>query len=183
MKTFGDIAFTPAVQSLQAQDGSRASYARMQASPAPEELGAAEREFLADADSVYLATVGETGWPYVQHRGGPPGFLRVVGPALVAFADFRGNRQHVSEGNASVNDKASMIVMDYAAQRRLKLLGHLRFVPIDEAEPGIAQAIALPAYRARIERAALFEVVAFDWNCPQHITPRYTLAQIAALRG
>ena len=183
MKTFGDIAFTRAVQSLQAQDGSRAAYARMQASPAPEELGVAERTFLAEADSAYLATVGETGWPYVQHRGGPPGFLRVVAPALIAFADFRGNRQHVSEGNASVNDKASMIVMDYAARRRLKLLGHLRFVPIDEAEPGIAQAIALPAYRARIERAALFEVVAFDWNCPQHITPRYTLAQIAALRG
>lgn len=168
MKTFGEIAFTPAVQALQERDGSRAAYARMAERGTPEGLGPDEAEFLGRADSFYLATVGETGWPYVQHRGGPRGFLKVVSPTRVAFPDFRGNRQYVSVGNATKDDRASMIVMDYANRRRLKLLGRLRF------HDGAA---ALPGYAARVERVAVFDVEAFDWNCPQHITPRYTQAE------
>ena len=175
---FADIAFTPAVQSLQERYGSRSQYARMQAKAGPAELGAYESEFLAAADSFYLATVSETGWPYVQHRGGPRGFLKVLSSRQIAFADFRGNLQFVSAGNAAGNDRASIIVMDYARRRRLKLLGHLRFVAVAEADPVLVRQIELPGYRARVERVALIDVAAFDWNCPQHITQRFTLDQV-----
>lgn len=159
MKTFGEIAFTPAVQAAQQRYESR--MARNGA--APEGLGQREAEYLAATDSFYLATVSETGWPYVQHRGGPRGFLKVVSPTRLSFPDFRGNRQYVSVGNASKDDRASMIVMDYVNQRRLKLLGRLRFRD------------------AGAERVATFEVEAFDWNCPQHITRRFTVEQIKAM--
>jgi predicted pyridoxine 5'-phosphate oxidase superfamily flavin-nucleotide-binding protein len=165
MKTFGDIAFTPAVQALQERDGSRAAYARLAERGAPAGLGPDEAEFLGRADSFYLATVSETGWPYIQHRGGPRGFIKVASPARIAFPDFRGNRQYVSVGNARRNDRASMFVMDYVNRRRLKLLGRLSFHDPEGASE-------LPGYPARIERTALFDVEAFDWNCPQHITPR-----------
>ena len=176
--SFADIAFTPAVQSLQERYGSRSQYARMQAKAGPAELGAYESEFLTAADSFYLATVSETGWPYVQHRGGPRGFLKVLSSRQIAFADFRGNLQFVSAGNAAGNDRASIIVMDYARRRRLKLLGHLRFVAVAEADPVLVRQIELPGYRARVERVALIDVAAFDWNCPQHITQRFTLDQV-----
>lgn len=181
MKTFAEIAFTPAVQMLQSADGSRAAYARMQAESEPGEgLRARETEFLSNADSFYLATVSETGWPYVQHRGGPRGFLKVVTPTQIAFADFRGNRQHVSEGNASRDDRVALIVMDYPNRQRLKLLGRLRFEAVGEADPELVFAVELPDYRARVERIAVIDVEAFDWNCPQHITQRFTLADIDA---
>jgi predicted pyridoxine 5'-phosphate oxidase superfamily flavin-nucleotide-binding protein len=141
-------------------------------------LGEREAEFLAQADTFYLATVSETGWPYVQHRGGPKGFLRVLSPTRLAYADFRGNLQYVSAGNAARNDRASILVMDYAQRQRLKLLGHLRFIDIAEADPALARQVELPGYRARVERVALFELAAFDWNCPQHITQRFTLDEI-----
>jgi len=176
---FADIAFTPSVQELQRQHGSRAQYGRMQAHAGPNDfLGEDEAEFLSRADSFYLATVGETGWPYVQHRGGPRGFLKVLAPTQVAFADFRGNLQYVSIGNVATNNRASMLVMDYVERRRLKLLGHLRFVSTDKADADVLSHVELPGYRARIERVALFAVAAFDWNCPQHITQRFTLEQI-----
>ena len=152
MKTFAEVAFTPAVQDRQAAWGSRAAYARMQAgSPGPVGLGAPETEFHSSADSFYMATVSETGWPYVQHRGGPRGFVKVLSPTRIAFADFRGNRQYVSAGNASRNDRVALIVMDYARRRRLKLLGHLRFEDIGAVEPGLAALVELPGYRARVE--------------------------------
>lgn len=176
MKTFAEIAFTPAVQAAQERGGSRQAYARSaDQSLRPEGLGPAEVEFLAAADSFYLATVSETGWPYVQHRGGPPGFLQVASPTRLAFADFRGNRQFVSVGNVSRDDRASMIVMDYVNRRRLKILGRLRFDALGDAE------LRLPNYRARVERMALFDVEAFDWNCPQHITQRFTTVQVEAV--
>ncbi len=179
MKHFAEIAFTSAVQALQAKHGSRATYARMQSEAGPGDgLGHREAEYMAAADSFYVATVGETGWPYVQHRGGPRGFLRVLGPNQLAFADFRGNRQFVSAGNAARDDRVSLIVMDYPNRRRLKLLGHLRFIDANEADPQLLAAVELPDYRARIERVAVIDVEAFDWNCPQHITPRYTRAEI-----
>jgi hypothetical protein len=181
MKSFAEIAFTPAVQALQAAHGSRGAYARMAAAGSPGAgLSARETDFLAAADSFYLATVSETGWPYVQHRGGPHGFLKVVSPTRLAFADFGGNRQYVSAGNVSRDDRVSLFVMDYANRARLKLLGHLRFEDVADADPELASAVELPGYRARVERIATIEVEAFDWNCPQHITPRYTLAQVEA---
>jgi predicted pyridoxine 5'-phosphate oxidase superfamily flavin-nucleotide-binding protein len=179
MKSFAEIAFTPAVQALQEAHGSRGAYARMAAEGGPGEgLSARETDFIAAADSFYVASVSETGWPYVQHRGGPRGFLRVVSPTRLAFADFGGNRQYVSAGNVSRDDRVSLFVMDYANRRRLKLLGRLRFEDVADADPELVFAVELPGYRARVERIATIEVEAFDWNCPQHITPRYTLDQV-----
>jgi predicted pyridoxine 5'-phosphate oxidase superfamily flavin-nucleotide-binding protein len=181
MKTFGEVAFTPAVQALQSAYGSRGVYARAEASlQETEGLGDAETQFLSNADSFYMATVGETGWPYVQHRGGPRGFLKVVSPTRIAFADFGGNRQYVSIGNASSNDRVALIVMDYARQLRLKLLGHARFENLGAADPELVFAVELPDYRARMERVGIIDVVAFDWNCPQHITQRYTRTDLEA---
>ena len=175
MKTFGEIAFTPAVQAAQERDGSRATYARVaDASRRPAGLGPAEAHFLRATDSFYLATVSETGWPYVQHRGGPPGFLKIMSATRIAFADFRGNRQFVSVGNTSRDDRASMIVVDYVNRRRLKLLGHLGFAHLAEADPELVSAVELPDYPARMERVAMFDVEAFEWNCPQHIPQRFS---------
>ena len=181
IRSFADIAFTPSVKALQEKNGSRAQYARMQAHAAEASLGAREREFLAHADSFYLATVTETGWPYVQHRRGPAGFVTVRSPSQIAFADFRGNRQLISAGNVSRDDRVSLIVMDYPNRRRLKLLGRLRFVDIDDAEPALTAAVARPGYRATVERIAIVDVAAFDWNCPQHITQRFTAGQVDEL--
>jgi predicted pyridoxine 5'-phosphate oxidase superfamily flavin-nucleotide-binding protein len=127
-----------------------------------------------------MATVSETGCPYDQHRGGPRGFLKVISPTRIAFADFGGNRQFVSVGNVSRDDRVSLIVMDYPNRRRLKLLGRLRFFAMEEAEPELVFDVELPGYDARIERVAVIDVEAFDWNCPQHITQRFTLADIEA---
>lgn len=179
--SYADIVFTPAVQAQQERHGSRAHYARGQerSDEAPR-LGAREAEFLAHADSFYLATVSETGWPYVQHRGGPPGFLRVLSETRLAYADFRGNLQYVSVGNAAHDDRAALIVVDYARRLRLKLLGHLRFMDLDAVDPALWAAVETPGYAARVERVAVIEVVAIDWNCPQHITQRYPRAQVDA---
>jgi uncharacterized protein len=125
-----------------------------------------------------MATVGETGWPYVQHRGGPHGFVKVISPARIAFADFRGNRQYVSAGNVTNNDRVALIFMDYANRKRLKLLGHLRYQDVGNAESDLVAAVELPAYRARLEHVAVIEIEAYDWNCPQHITQRFTLDEI-----
>jgi predicted pyridoxine 5'-phosphate oxidase superfamily flavin-nucleotide-binding protein len=176
---FAQIAFTPAVQALQERHGSRALYARVQAKAGlSDQLGPIESAFLAEVDTFFLATVSETGWPYVQHRGGPPGFLKVLSPSRLAFADFRGNRQYVSAGNASRDDRAALIAMDYASRQRLKLFGHLRFAELAGADPELAAAVALPDYGARVERVALIEVEAVDWNCPQHIAQRFTVEEI-----
>jgi predicted pyridoxine 5'-phosphate oxidase superfamily flavin-nucleotide-binding protein len=124
--------------------------------------------------------VSETGWPYVQHRGGPRGFVKVISPSRIAFADFGGNRQYVSAGNVARDDRVSLIVMDYPNRQRLKLLGHLRFEDVADADPELVFAVELPGYRARVERVAVVDLEAFDWNCPQHITPRYTLEAVEA---
>jgi predicted pyridoxine 5'-phosphate oxidase superfamily flavin-nucleotide-binding protein len=187
MPSFANIAFTPAVQALQTKDGSREAYARMERDAGPfTGLGVREAEFIGKADSFYMATVSETGWPYVQHRGGPRGFVRVITPVQLAFADFRGNRQFVSAGNVTHDDRVALIFMDYARRQRLKLLGHLRFIDLADATAGLAAAVQLPDYRARAERAATIDLAAVDWNCPQHITPRFTLpeieSQVAPLR-
>ena len=174
---FAELAFTDRVKAIQEQEGSRASYARFEGGEAHHDrLGAAEAAFLEARDSFYLATVSETGWPYVQHRGGPPGFLKVLDEATIGFADFRGNRQYVSLGNLGGDDRVSLILVDYPHRRRLKILGHAR--PVDDAAT-LARLI-VPGYPAKVERGLLIAVAAFDWNCPQHLTPRFTEAEIAA---
>ena len=178
---FADIAFTDAVKAAQEQCGSRLQNERMQQTGGPHDaLGEAESAFISQRDSFYMATVSETGWPYVQHRGGPPGFLKVPGPKTLAFADFRGNTQLVSAGNAVANDRVSLILMDYRHRQRLKVLGRIGFEDASGAAPDLLKAVQLPGYRGRVERVALIHVEAFDWNCPQHITPRFTEAEVRA---
>ena len=175
---FAQVAFTPAVQRLQERDGSRSHYAHGEAAGSgADPLGPGEAAFIRERDSFYMATVGETGWPYLQHRGGPKGFLKVLDARTIAFADFRGNRQHVSEGNLSGNDRIALILVDYASRQRLKLLG--RASALDAAnEPDLAESTAEPGYGAKVERVLVIRVEAFDWNCPQHITPRYSEAEL-----
>ena len=168
---FADIAFTPSVKAAQQRDGSRANYARhfeRGAETVNQQLDQAETEFIARQRSFYMATVSETGWPYVQHRGGPRGFLKVLDATTLAFADFAGNRQLVSVGNLAVDDRVALILLDYGLRTRLKILGHLR---VRDWVAGDAQADRLltPGYRARPQRVMTIEVAGFDWNCPQHI--------------
>ncbi|WP_439579354.1 pyridoxamine 5'-phosphate oxidase family protein [Elioraea sp.] len=171
---FAEIAFTPTVKAVQEAHGSRANYLAFEAGEAHHDrLGPAEAGFIAARDSVYIASVSETGWPYVQHRGGPPGFLRVLDEQTIGFADFRGNRQYVSVGNLERNDRVALILMDYARQRRLKILGRARLLGPGE-NPALLARLDLPDYRARVERGLLIAVKGFDWNCPQHIAPRFT---------
>ncbi len=124
-----------------------------------------------------MATVSETGWPYVQHRGGAPGFLKVIDERTLGFADFRGNRQYISVGNVAANDKAALILMDYPRRTRLKIYAHVEVKDLTD-EPELAQRLASPGYKGKVERAMLLHLEAFDWNCPQHITPRFTEGEI-----
>ena len=181
---FADIMFTDGVKAAQHQLGSRTRMAAFAEQAGPNDvLTDAEVQFIERRDSFYLATVNEDGWPYVQHRGGPPGFLKAVGPNRIAYADFRGNMQLLSVGNVSGNDRVSLILMDYPNRRRLKLLGHMRVANADEVAPVILATVKPPNYRALVERVVTIDVVAYDWNCPQHITPRYTEAEFATLEN
>jgi len=175
-----DIAFTPSVKRVQALNGSRRGYARFDtaedANPSPDGLTPREAAFIAGRDSVYMATIGETGWPYIQHRGGPRGFVKVLDPGTLGLADYRGNRQYISLGNAAADDRVALFFMDYPHRRRLKIYGRMR--PIEADDP-LASALADPDYGAQAERGLLVRVEAFDWNCPQHITPRFTAEELA----
>lgn len=175
--SFLDLAVTPAVAAAQKKYYGRAF--EPQFDSGADELGDVEREFIAVRDSFYLATVTETGWPYVQHRGGPAGFLRVVSPTRLAFADVRGNRQMLSTGNVAANDRVALFLMDYPQRSRLKILGHARVLPASEASELAAQLIA-PA-NSQVERVVIVDVVTFDWNCPKYITPRYTKAEVESV--
>ncbi len=175
---FAELAFTQDVRAIQEELGSRELYERFDAGEDSHRLlGPDEAVFLGARDSFYMATVGASGWPYVQHRGGPAGFVRVLDEATIGFADFRGNRQYVSVGNLSGDDRVSLIFVDYPNRRRLKLLGHVRFIAPDDRV--VLDRLAVPGYRARLERGFLIDVAAYDWNCPQHITPRFTQAEVA----
>ncbi len=172
-----DIAFTPAVKALQEQSGSRAGYARMAEKKDWHDTVTPElAAFLAERDSFYLASASAEGRPYIQHRGGPKGFLKALDDKRLAFADFGGNRQYISAGNLSENDRVSIFLMDYPNRRRIKLWGRARVV---EDDPELLERLVEPGYQAKPERAILFEVEAWDVNCPQHITRRYTEDQIA----
>ncbi|SDT03351.1 pyridoxamine 5'-phosphate oxidase family protein [Actinoplanes derwentensis] len=171
---------TPSVEAAQQEYGSHTAMRRLIAGwDTDAELGEDEVAFLAERDSFYLGTTGESGWPYVQHRGGPPGFLKVLSAGLLGWADYRGNRQYVSVGNLRSSAKVSLFLMDYAQQRRLKILGEARVV--DARRPDAAALVAdvgMPGYRAHVERVITVEVHGYDWNCPQHITPRWTQAEL-----
>lgn len=159
------------------------SYGRPGPAPAPGEadaLGEDERAFIADRDSFYLATVSESGWPYLQHRGGKPGFLRVLGEHRIAFADVRGNRQLLSTGNVAANDRVALLLMDYPNRQRLKLIGHARTLLPTEAPELLAELAPDPAMARTVERLFVIEVVGVDWNCPAGITPRYTEDEVRA---
>lgn len=173
--------FSDAARAMQAADGSREAYARMEAGAdgTPDQLGEGEAEFIAARDSFYLATVTPEGWPYVQHRGGPPGFLKLLDGNRLGFADYRGNRQHVTTTNLAADPRLSLFLIDYPNRRRLKLLGHGTVVQAQE-DPALLAELMPVGYRALGERAYVIEVIGFDWNCPQHITPRFTEAEIAA---
>ncbi|MFM9912248.1 MAG: pyridoxamine 5'-phosphate oxidase family protein [Methylophilaceae bacterium] len=180
-RAFAEIAFTPSVKNAQERYGSRSINTRFEQADNPRaEISELEAEFIGQRDSFYQATVSESGWPYVQHRGGPVGFLKVLDEKTIGFADFRGNVQYVSVGNLTANNRISLILMDYANRRRLKIWGTVRIVHENE-EPELVARLEMPDYRARVERGIVIDVQALDWNCPQHITPRYTKAEVEHL--
>ncbi|NKB33169.1 MAG: pyridoxamine 5'-phosphate oxidase [Pseudomonadales bacterium] len=172
-KPFTDIAFTDSVREAQALYGSSEFNTRIEARAKAKELDESTKVFLEERDSIFIASLNEEGWPYVQHKGGPHGFLKIINDSKIRFADFRGNRQYISVGNLSSNNRVSLIVMDYPNRRRLKIWGTVEIVEYQD-DPTLVEALAIPTYRARVERGILINIEAFDWNCPQHITPRYT---------
>ena len=178
MKHFGDIAFTDHVKAEQERRGSREMYAGMTARPAPTGLGEREAAFIAMRDSFYMATVSADGWPYIQHRGGPRGFLKVLSDQRIGFADYRGNRQYVSVGNLQTEQRVSLFLMDYPNRARLKMLGRARVQEAD-ADPKLAAELAIDG-QGNVERLFTIEIDAVDWNCPQFITPRFTEAELAS---
>ena len=175
---FLDIASTPAVRAAQEANGSGEYWASFKGDRPFDRFTEAEAAFIAERDSLYMATVSESGWPYVQHRGGPPGFIRVLDEKTLAIPDFRGNRQYISTGNLAANDRAALILMDYPHRRRLKIYAHVEardLAPIRNWPRNSP----CPSYRAKVERGLVIHLVAFDWNCPQHIMPRFSEAELA----
>jgi predicted pyridoxine 5'-phosphate oxidase superfamily flavin-nucleotide-binding protein len=174
---YREILFSPTVRAAQAAQGST-GYPDGPGTDAPDRITENEAAFITARDSFYLATNGADGWPYLQHRGGPAGFVHVLDPGTLGFVEFRGNRQYISLGNLAADSKASLFFMDYANRARLKLIGHLRAAPLSEA-PQLLAGLPDDKLRARAERLMLIRVEAFDWNCPQYIEPRFTQAAIA----
>jgi len=176
---FLDIARTPSVKAAQAANGVGAFWDQFKGHRQSNRFTAAEMEFIAARDSFYLATVSETGWPYLQHRGGPVGFLRVIDDTTLAFADFRGNRQYISLGNVAANDRVALFLMDYPNRRRLKIYARIEVKNLT-VDPALTEKLALPGYKAKPERVFVLHLEAFDWNCSQHIMPRFTEEEIDA---
>ena len=173
-----DVAFTDSVKEIQTRKGSRAPYAKLEQRGGWKDRVTSElAAFLAERDSFYLATANAQGQPYVQHRGGPRGFLRILDDRTLAFADFRGNRQYISQGNLAENDRAFLFLMDYARRRRIKIWGRARVV---EDDPALLERLADPAYEGRPEQAIVFHIEAWDVNCPQHIPQRFDAEQVAS---
>jgi hypothetical protein len=179
-RRFAELAFTPLVKKHQQQHGSRDSYARVEQLGDPgDRLGPDEQAFLEQRDGFYMASVAETGWPYIQFRGGEKGFLKVLDEGTIGFADLRGNKQYITMGNLEHDDRVALFFMDYAHQLRLKILGR---AVIHESDAEAAELIAklrVPGEKTPTEHAVIIHVEAFDWNCPQHITPRYTQEELA----
>ena len=175
-----DLMFTDAVRRAQTQYYGQAG--RIAGAPDRDPLGPAEAEFIAMRDSFYIGTISESGWPYIQHRGGPAGFLRVINQTTLVFADYKGNRQLLSTGNLSVNDRIALFLMDYKNRERLKILGHARFEDA-RAHPELTEQVTDLDMRSSVERLVFIEVVSFDWNCPKYITPRYSADEVEELTG
>lgn len=177
---FAEIAFTETIREIQTELGSRDGYASMDGELDYNHLlSEVEAQFIVERDSFYMATVSETGWPYVQHRGGPSGFIKVIDDKTIGFSDYAGNRQYVSTGNLRKDDRVSLFFMDYPNRRRLKILGRVSQVASDDLET--LSLLEDENYRAPVERAFIINIEAFDWNCPKYITPRYTDADINAV--
>ena len=176
-KNFGSIAFTEAVKAMQEKTGSRASYARMEQQTYVDGLTENEIGFISQRDSFYLATVGESGFPYIQHRGGPKGFVKVLDAKRIAFIDFKGNMQYITVGNTATNNNVALIMVDYPARARLKIYAKAEIVELKD-DPVLYNALNLKEYKFKPERMVVLHIEAYDWNCPQHITPRYTMEDI-----
>jgi predicted pyridoxine 5'-phosphate oxidase superfamily flavin-nucleotide-binding protein len=174
---FLDIAITPSVKAAQQANGSRDYWDDFKGRRRFDRFTDAEEQFIAARDSFYMATVSETGWPYVQHRGGPVGFLRVRDDKTLAFPDFRGNRQYITVGNAAASDRAALFLMDYPNRRRLKIYAQIEIRDLGN-DAALAAALAMPEYKAKIERAIVLHLEGFNWNCPQHITQRFSEAEL-----
>ncbi len=179
-RKFTEIAFTPGVKKAQTERGSREIYAKFaQHGPENETITAEIAEFVAQMDGFYIGTMSSNGYPYIQFRGGEPGFLKVIDEKHLGFADFKGNVQYVTIGNLSENDKAFLFLMDYRHRKRLKIWGRARYV---EEDPNLITSLQVPGYQAVSERAIIFEVEAWNWNCPQHIPIRYSEEEVKALQ-
>ena len=178
-RKFAEIAFTPAVKAIQERYGSREMYNRMEENgPENDTLIPKVADFIQARDSFYIGTVNENGWPYIQFRGGPVGFLKILDEKTLGFADFGGNCQYLSIGNLSVNDRVFLFLMDYTNRRRLKIWGRAK---IEYNNPSLLEQLRVPGYEATAERAFLIHVEAWDWNCPQHIPIKYSEAQVAEM--
>jgi uncharacterized protein len=175
---FLDIATTPSVRAAQSANGSGDYWEGFKGERQFDRFTEAEADFIASRDSFYMATVSQTGWPYIQHRGGPPGFLQQIDDRTLAFADYRGNRQYISVGNVAANDRVALILIDYPGRRRLKVYARAEIASLED-RPELAARLEVHGYRARPERVILLRLEAFDWNCPQHITPRFTQEEVA----
>ncbi len=176
-RSFGALAFSDSAKALQEKFGSRNSYARLEKESYIDGLTDNEIRFITGRDSFYLSTIGESGYPYIQHRGGPKGFIKVLDPNRIGFIDFSGNRQYISVGNLATNNKVAMIMMDYPAKARLKILARAEVVELKDNR-ALYDLLDIAEYKFRPERMMLFTIEAYDWNCPQHITQRYTLEEI-----
>ncbi|MBB6174803.1 hypothetical protein HNR23_004863 [Nocardiopsis mwathae] len=181
MSRYARLAFTDTVRQLQQDEGTRPAHWKDLGEAVGWErdpLGERETEFITGRDGFYLASVGETGWPYIQFRGGPPGFVHVLDPLTLACADVRGNRQYITNGNLKTDGRVALFFMDYARQSRLKLFGHAHTRHLD-ADPDLAERVSSPRTAGRVERVMVIDLEGYDWNCPKHIPRRRTDAELA----
>jgi len=179
-KNFTRFTFTDSVKRVQEHYGTRRSYARMEKAADRYRLTDKEVSVIESRDGFYMASVGENGWPYVQFRGGPKGFIKVIDDTTVGYVDFRGNGQYITTGNLQASNKVALILMDYPTRQRLKIWAEATIMDVEQ-DTALTQRLRVPAYQARIERSVVLVIQAFDWNCPQHITPRYTVEEIKVL--
>ena len=178
-KNFASLAFTDAVKALQEKNGSRSSYAGMEQQTLADGLTENEIDFISLRDSFYMASIGKNGFPYIQHRGGPKGFVKILDKKRIGFIDFKGNMQYISAGNIITNKNVSLIMVDYPARARLKIYAKAEMLELND-NPALYDALYLNEYNFRPDRMMVLHIEAYDWNCPQHITPRYTVEEIEA---
>lgn len=177
MQNYADLLFVNDVRKLQEQDGTAEKYANFYPGRTKEALDDGDRTFIEARESFYIASVSATGWPYVQHRGGPKGFLKVIGTNRLGFADYRGNRQFITMGHAAHDDRVALFLMDYENRSRLKMLGHLKMQPVEEADPALCD-LLITSGQGKMDRVATIEIVAIDWNCPKFIPQLIELEKV-----